>query len=67
MNPQNRSMILGVIRHVLTTAGGALATQGTVSEDEVNTGIGAIITLIGIGWSVYEKRRKAAALPLKAD
>jgi hypothetical protein len=61
MNPQTRSIILGFVRHALTTVGGGLATQGTLSQDELNAGIGAIITLIGIAWSVYEKRRRATA------
>ena len=49
-------MIAGIIRHVLTTLGGGLVTSGTLSGDEVNAVIGAVVTLVGIGWSLYEKR-----------
>ena len=56
MNP----MILGILRHALTTLGGGLAMNGTLSGDDLNTAIGCITTLIGIAWSVYDKRQRTA-------
>ncbi len=53
--------LLGIVRHVLTTAGGALVTQGLLSSDQLNAAVGAIITLAGAVWSVLSKRKKPEA------
>lgn len=45
----------GLIRHGLTTAGGGLVTQGLVTNDQLQTAIGALLTLAGVVWSVGEK------------
>jgi hypothetical protein len=55
--------ILGVVRHVLTAAGGGLVANGSLTSSDLEAVIGAVITLVGIGWSVYEKR--SAAPPAK--
>jgi hypothetical protein len=52
-----KDSILGVLRHVLTTAGGAVAAQGHISEDEVSTAVGALLALVGVVWSVWQKRK----------
>ena len=53
------SMVLGIIRHALTTAGGALVGNGYLTGDELSSAVGAIVTLVGVAWSVYEKRSRA--------
>jgi hypothetical protein len=50
---------LGIVRHALTFAGGFLVTSGYLTESTLNTGIGAIATLIGLVWSVVDKNKKA--------
>ena len=45
----------GLIRHVLTFAGGFAIAKGWVSEDQLPEVIGAIITLGGIFWSWKSK------------
>lgn len=55
-----KDSILGVLRHVLTTAGGAIAAQGHLSTDEVTTAVGAVLALLGVAWSVWEKRKAKA-------
>lgn len=52
MNP----MIFGLLRHVLTMGGGALVTAGYVSAGDVETITGAVMALIGVAWSAYDKR-----------
>ncbi len=52
----NKDMVMGLLRHLLTVAGGALAAQGALTTDEATQGAGALLTLIGIAWSVYSKR-----------
>jgi hypothetical protein len=51
-------MIQGVFRHLLTAAGGALVAKGVVDAGTAEAAIGALVTLIGVGWSVWEKRQR---------
>lgn len=52
-----KESILGVIRHILTSAGGAVAAQGHLTSDDASLAVGAIVTLVGVIWSVIEKRK----------
>lgn len=51
----NWIMVAGVLRHLLTTGGGVLVADGYISEDMLNQTVGAITTLAGVGWSLWEK------------
>lgn len=51
-----QAMIMGVARHILTAAGGALVAKGVVDAGTAETAVGAVVTLVGVGWSLYEKR-----------
>lgn len=55
----NTDAILGLVRHVLTFGGGFLVTNGTLSQSDLELAIGAIVTLVGIVWSVAAKRKPA--------
>lgn len=59
----NKDVILGLVRHALTIAGGAAVANGTVSGTEYEQAIGGIVALIGVIWSVVAKRN--AATPAK--
>jgi hypothetical protein len=48
-------VITGVVRHVLTFGGGFLIEDGIATGDQIQTGISAFVTLIGLAWSIYEK------------
>lgn len=50
--------LLAVIRHVLTAVGSLLIFLGLDKEGILNELIGAIITLIGLVWSLLEKKEK---------
>jgi len=52
-------VVFGLLRHVLTSLGGALVTGGYLGASEVEAGVGALITLIGIAWSIAHKKRMA--------
>lgn len=52
----NKESVLGIVRHVLTFAGGYVAAKGVVDQAIVNEGIGAVMTIIGIAWSVAAKK-----------
>lgn len=55
-----RAALLGVLRHALTTLGGSFVTSGLLSADELQQLVGAVLTMVGIGWSVIEKRQRRA-------
>lgn len=59
----NKEAILGIIRHLLTAAGGALVSTGLASETSTSEAIGAIITLVGFVWSVIDKRSRSTSPP----
>jgi hypothetical protein len=46
------TLLMPIIRHALTTFGGALASKGFVSASDVETAIGAVMALIGVALSV---------------
>lgn len=52
MNP----MLMGLARHVLTLAGGALVTAGYLDEGSMQTAVGALVALAGVAWSAFDKR-----------
>jgi hypothetical protein len=56
----NKDMLLGFIRHLLTFGGGFLATKGVASTSNIELGIGAIVTLIGVVWSIWDKKEPTA-------
>ena len=50
-----KDQIFAFIRHALTLAGGVLVTKGIVDEASMLEAVGAIITLLGFGWSFKDK------------
>jgi hypothetical protein len=57
MKQESLDKTLGLVRHILTFVGGYLVTSGVLTEPTLSTGIGAIITLIGVVWSVIDKNK----------
>jgi hypothetical protein len=55
-----KEIVLGFARHALTAGGGALATKGFIGASEVEGLVGAILTIVGVVWSVVAKRKAAA-------
>ena len=55
----SREQWLGIIRHILTFAGGWVVAQGIISEAELVEVIGAIMTLVGLVWSAKAPEKKA--------
>lgn len=61
--------ILSVNRHILTGGGLILVNRGIIDQTELDTAIGAIITLIGLAWAIIDKKGRkgnANALPVVA-
>lgn len=56
----NKESVLGIVRHILTFGGGFIVAYGIADQAMANDAVGALMTLIGIGWSVYDKKSVAA-------
>ena len=59
MNPTLSSLI----RHGLTAAGGFLVAKGLASADQLAELVGAVVSIAGVGWSVYNNKKAAKAAP----
>jgi hypothetical protein len=53
--------VAGIIRHLLTTVGGALVAAGYLTSAEWTTIAGALAVIIGVVWSIITKRLAKAA------
>ena len=58
-NPNNpnlmQSAIIALLRHLLTFIGGTLVAKGVIDTATLTEIIGAIITLLSVGWMAVEK------------
>lgn len=52
----NKEKVLGIVRHVLTFAGGILIAKGFIEESVAQEVIGAAMTLVGSVWSIVAKK-----------
>ena len=50
--------VMGIARHLLTIAGGFLVAQGTIDAAGVETLIGAGVAIVGVVWSIWDKKAK---------
>ncbi|MGH6913024.1 MAG: hypothetical protein ACREH3_04895 [Geminicoccales bacterium] len=55
----NAQIVGGIVRHLLTAVGGYFVATGALDAGTMETVIGAVVTLAGIGWSVWTKAREA--------
>ncbi len=53
-----KAALLGLLRHFLTVAGGVLLASRGFEPDQVETLAGAVVAVIGVAWSMYDKRDK---------
>ena len=53
----NKESLLGILRHCLTFGGGFLTQTGLASGEAVTTAVSAIVTLVGLVWSVLNKKK----------
>jgi hypothetical protein len=54
-----KDQILGLIRHALTFVGGIIVAKGLVDGALSTEIIGAVMTLVGAGWSIASKKKAA--------
>jgi hypothetical protein len=55
-NPM-KNLILPLLRHALTFAGGLLAAKGYLDESSVTEIVGATISLVSVLWMTFEKKK----------
>ena len=53
------SNLASLLRHILTAAGGFLVAKGLASADQLAELVGAVVSIAGVGWSVYNNRKTA--------
>ena len=53
----SKEAILGIVRHILTFGGGFMTQAGLASGEQVTTGVSAVVTLVGLVWSILNKRK----------
>jgi hypothetical protein len=58
MNPTLQALL----RHILTAGGAALAARYGLDSADVEGVAGAVVTLLSIAWSLYDKRAAARAM-----
>ena len=51
-----KEIVFGIIRHILTIAGGALVTKGLVDSAGLEQAIGSVIGVLGVVWSIVAKK-----------
>jgi hypothetical protein len=51
-----KSMVQGIVRHTLTTAGGYLVANGLATTDDTTAMVGGAVALVGVIWSLVAKR-----------
>jgi hypothetical protein len=52
----NKEKVLGIVRHILTFAGGYVVAKGLFNGEQIEEIVGAVVTIIGAAWSVLSKK-----------
>lgn len=47
-----------LIRHLLTMYGGTLIEKGLLDQSQADTGVGAVLALVAIIWSIVQKTQQ---------
>jgi hypothetical protein len=55
LKAMNQTQIFGIIRHALTFGAGYIAAKGWINAGDAPPVVSAVMTLAGVGWSIYEK------------
>lgn len=51
--------IAGAVRHVMTFGGGYFVERGLATDADVQTAIAGVVAIIGLGWSIWQKKQSA--------
>ena len=53
--PIMKAAVIALLRHLLTFIGGTLVAKGIIDTESLQEIIGAVITLLSVGWMSIEK------------
>ena len=56
----NATIVQAIVRHLLTTVGGGFLMSFGLSGGTLDAVVGALSTLAGVAWSLYDKRNQSA-------
>lgn len=59
----NATIVQAIVRHLLTTLGGSFLMSFGITGGTLDAVIGAVSTLAGVAWSVYDKRKVQQGSP----
>jgi hypothetical protein len=52
-----KEQVIGIIRHVITFAGGILVVKGVIDDAMVQEVLGGVLGLVGTVWSIVDKKK----------
>ena len=55
----NATIVQAIVRHLLTTVGGGFLVSVGLAGATLDAVVGAVSTLAGVAWSIYDKRRNS--------
>ena len=58
----NATLVQALVRHLLTTVGGGFLMSFCITGGTLEAVVGAVSTLAGVAWSLYDKRRQQPAV-----
>lgn len=56
----NATIVQAIVRHLLTTVGGGFLMSFGITGGTLDAVVGALSTLAGVAWSLYDKKQNAA-------
>lgn len=56
----NDAVVTAIVRHLLTTVGGGYLMSFGITGTTLDAVVGAVSTLVGVAWSLYDKKQKQA-------
>ena len=58
----NATIVQAIVRHLLTTVGGGFLMSFGLTGGTLDAVVGAISTLAGVAWSLYDKRGQQSSV-----
>ena len=59
----NATIVQALVRHLLTTVGGSFLASYGITGGVLDAVVGAVATLAGVAWSLYDKRKVEQRTP----
>lgn len=63
----NSAVIQAIVRHLLTVAGGGFFASWGITGSTFEAVVGAVSTLAGVVWSIYDKRKQNPSVQQQPD